>query len=100
LQQKILHFLQCLKHWDRYTKQQTEKIETEVKDVDRIRAYKCTRYATLSRVSFWGIPFTQYHILFPPADRPFSKKETPLFKKGNSQVDSSVQDNPAAPSPC
>jgi hypothetical protein len=40
-------------------------------------------YATLSRVSFWGIPFTQYHIPLPPCRQP------PL-KKGNSQMDSSV----------
>ncbi len=44
------------------------------------------------RVSFWGISFTQYHILFRPC------RQVPL-KKGNSQMDSSVQDNPAAPSP-
>jgi hypothetical protein len=43
-----------------------------VKDVDRIESIKM--YATLSRVSFCGIPFTQYHILFHP-------------KKGNSQRD-------------
>ncbi len=53
----------------------------------------CREYATLFRVSFRGIPFTQYHILFTPCRQP------PL-KKGNSQMDSSVQDNPAAPSPC
>jgi hypothetical protein len=50
-------------------------------------------YATLSRVSFWGMPFTQYHILFPLCRQP------PL-KEGNSQIESSVQDNPAVPSPC
>ncbi len=50
-------------------------------------------YATLSRVSFSGIPFTQYRILFHPC------RKVPL-KKGNFQMDSSVQDNPAAPSPC
>jgi hypothetical protein len=71
--------------------QQTEKIETEVKDVDRIESIQV--YATLSRVSFWGIPFTQYHILFHLC------RQVPL-KKGKSQMDSSVQDNPAAPSPC
>jgi hypothetical protein len=69
--------------------QQTEKIETEMKDIDRIRRLQV--YAILSRVSFWGLPFTQYHILFPPADS---------LKKENSQMDSSVQNNPAAPSPC
>ncbi len=52
-------------------------------------------YATWSRVSFRGIPFTQYHILFPPPPC----QQAP-FKKENSQMDSSVQDNPAAPSPC
>ncbi len=50
-------------------------------------------YAALSRVSFWGIPFSQYHILVHPC------QQIPL-KKGNSQMDSSVQDNPAAPPPC
>ena len=49
-------------------------------------------YATSSWVSFWGISFTQYHILFHPC------RQVPL-KKGNSQMDSSVQDNPEAPSP-
>ncbi len=32
-------------------------------------------YAALSRVSFWGIPFSQYHILFPPCRQPPSRKE-------------------------
>jgi hypothetical protein len=41
----------------------------------------------------WGISFTQYHILVHPC------QQTPV-KKGNSQMDSSVQDNPAAPPPC
>ncbi len=50
-------------------------------------------YAILSRVSFWGVPFTQYHILFSLC------RQAP-FKKGNSQTESSVQGNPAAPSPC
>ncbi|MFN9905714.1 MAG: hypothetical protein ACK56F_06240 [bacterium] len=27
-------------------------------------------YAALSRVSFWGIPFTQYYILFLPCRQP------------------------------
>jgi hypothetical protein len=40
-----------------------------------------------------GISSTQYHILLAHF------QESPL-KKGNSQMDSSVQDNPAAPSPC
>jgi hypothetical protein len=44
-------------------------------------------------VSFWGIPFSQYHILVHPC------QQTPL-KKGNSQMESCVQDNPAAPPPC
>ena len=39
------------------------------------------------------ISFTQYHILLPHFQEP------PL-KEGNSQMESSVQDNPAAPSPC
>ena len=30
-------------HWDIYSRYQTEKIETEVEDVDRIRAYRCTQ---------------------------------------------------------
>jgi hypothetical protein len=48
---------------------------------------------TSSRVSFWGIPFTQYHIQFHPCWK------VPL-KKGNSQMDSFEQVNPAAPSLC
>ncbi len=44
-------------------------------------------------VLVWGISFTQYHILFHLC------RQVPL-KKGNSQMYSSVQDNPAAPSPC
>ncbi len=71
--------------------QQTEKIETEVSDDDRIR--KHTGVRRLSRVSFWGIPFSQYQILVHPC------QQTPL-KKGNPQMESFVQDNPAAPSPC
>jgi hypothetical protein len=49
-------------------------------------------YTTLSRVSFWGIPFTQYYIFLPC-------RQVPL-KKGNSQMVNAVQDNPVAPSPC
>jgi hypothetical protein len=64
--------------------------QSEVKDVDRIECIQVN--ATLSRVSFWGITITQYHIPFHPC------RKVPL-KKGNSQMDSSVQDNPApAPS--
>ena len=33
--------------------QQTEKIETEVRDVDRIRVIETVRM--LSRVAFWGV---------------------------------------------
>jgi hypothetical protein len=64
---------------------------TEMKGVDRKESIQV--YAILSRVSFWGVPFTQYHILFSLC------RQAP-FKKGNSQTDSSVQENPAAPSPC
>ncbi len=41
-----------------------------MRDDDRIRKHTSVR--TFSRVSFWGIPFTQYHILYysPTADRP------------------------------
>jgi hypothetical protein len=76
---------------DTIEEQETEKIETEVKDDDRIR--KHTGVRRLSRVSFWGIPFSQYHILVHAC------QQTPI-KKGNSQIESSVQDNPAAPPPC
>jgi hypothetical protein len=55
--------------------------------------YEIQVYATSSRVSFWGISFTQYQILLPHFQEP------PL-KEGNSLMESSVQDNPAAPSPC
>ena len=71
--------------------QQTEKIEAEVKDDDGIR--KHTGVRRLSRVSFWGIPFSEYHILVHLC------QQTPL-EKGNSQMESSVQDNPEAPPPC
>jgi hypothetical protein len=43
-------------------------------------------YSSVSISVFWGIPFT----LFQPC------RQVPL-KKGNSQMDSSVQDNPATP---
>ncbi len=56
---------------DTIEEQETEKIETEVKDDDRI----------------------QYHKLVHLC------QQTPL-KKGNSQMESPVQDNPAAPPPC
>ncbi len=46
-------------------------------------------YATLFRVSFRGIPLTQYH---------YPCRQPPL-KKGNFQMDSSVQDNPVGGSP-
>jgi hypothetical protein len=59
-------------HRDTYLeKQEAEKIETEVKN-ESIQVY-----ATLSRVSFWDIPFTQIIYYSPPADSPPSKKETP-----------------------
>jgi hypothetical protein len=76
---------------DTIEEQETEKIETEVKDDDRIRKHTSVR--RLSRVFFWGIPFSQYHILVHPC------QQTPI-KKGNSQIENSVQDNPAAPPPC
>jgi hypothetical protein len=40
-------------------------------------------------IGYESIPFTQHHILFPPC------QQAPL-KKGNSQMESSVQNNPAA----
>jgi hypothetical protein len=36
-------------------------------------------YATSSWVSFWGISFTQYHILFHPCRQVPLKKETPRW---------------------
>jgi hypothetical protein len=56
----------CTIEIDTLEYQQTEKIETELKDVDTSKQV----YAALSRVSFWGIPFTQYHILFLPCRQP------------------------------
>ncbi len=76
---------------DTLEQQQTEKIETEVKDIDRLESIQV--YAILSRVSFCGVPFPQYHILHPHC------RQSPL-KEGNPQMVSSVQDNPAAHSPC
>jgi hypothetical protein len=76
---------------DTIEQQQTEKIEAEVRDDDRIRNHSGVR--NIIDVSFWGIPFTQYHILFPPC------QQAPL-KKGKSQMESSVQNNPVAPLRC
>ncbi len=76
---------------DTIEQQQIEKIKTEVRYDNRI--WNIQVYTILSRVPFWGISFTQYHILFP------TYRQTPL-KKGNSQMDSPVQDNPEALPPC
>jgi hypothetical protein len=70
--------------------QQTEKIETELKDVDRIRAYRCTQLCPGCPSGASRSHNTIYY--YPTADSP------PL--KNTSQMESSVQDNPAAPSPC
>jgi hypothetical protein len=66
---------------DTIEKQQTEKIKTELKDVDRIRANRCTQLCPGS-----------HHILFPPCRQPPSRQETPRWRV-------QVQDNPAVPSP-
>jgi hypothetical protein len=51
----------------------------EVRDDDRIR--KHAGVCNIIGVYFWGIPFTQYHILSPPpASRPPSRKETPRWR--------------------
>ncbi len=71
--------------------QQTEKIETELKDVDRIRANRCTQLCPGSPSGASHSHKTIYYSF--PADSPPSRKEAPRWK-------SSVQDNPAAPSPC
>ncbi len=62
---------------DTLEQQHTEKIETEVKDVNRIR--KHTGVRNTFKVFSWGIPFTQYHILFPHCRKPPSEKETPRW---------------------
>jgi hypothetical protein len=69
--------------------QQTEKIETELKDVDRIRAYRCTQLCPgcPSGASIHTIPYS----ITPLPTAPF---------KNTSQMESYVKDNPAAPSPC
>jgi hypothetical protein len=70
--------------------QQTEKIETEVSDDDRIRAYRCTQHHP-------GCPSgasPSHNIIY------YSLTSKSPLKEGNSQMESSVQDNPAAPSPC
>jgi hypothetical protein len=72
--------------------QQTEKIETELKDVNRIRANRCTQLCPGSPSGASHSHNTIYYSF--PAYSPL-----PL-KKGSSQMESSVQDNPAAPSPC
>ncbi len=62
-----------------------------MRDDDRIR--KHTGVRTFSRVSFWASHSNNimYYSTFC--------QQTPL-KEGKSQMESSVQDNPAAPSPC
>jgi hypothetical protein len=65
---------------DTIEKQQTEKIEMEVRDDDRIQ--KHTGVRNIIGVSFWGIPFTQYHLIFPPppCQQAPSRKETPRWR--------------------
>jgi hypothetical protein len=58
--------------------QQTEKIETEVSDDDRIRAHRCTQHHP-------GCPYgasPSHNIIYysTPADRSPSKKETPRWR--------------------
>ncbi len=55
-----------------------------------MKAYRCTQH--FQGVLLGGIPFTQYHILFLHCRQP------PL-KKGNSQMESFIQDNPSASTP-
>ncbi len=66
----------------------TIKIETEVKDVDRIQKQVYTQHCP-------GSPSEASHshniIYYSPT------AEHPPLKKGNSEIESSVQDNPAAP---
>jgi hypothetical protein len=40
-------------------------------------------YAKLSRVSFWGIPFINYQILFPPPELK-DRGEIPFLLEGKS----------------
>ncbi len=66
-------------HWDRYTRVTADReIETELKDVDRIRANRCTQLCP-------GSPFGTSHshnIIYYslPADSPPSRKETPRWR--------------------
>ncbi len=83
-------------HWDRYTRVTADRENWNRGERRRKNTSKQV-YALCSFVQglLLGHPIhaIQYHILFLPCRQP------PL-KKGNSQMESSVQDNPAAPSPC
>ncbi len=73
---------------DTLEQQQTEKIETELNDVDRIRAEHTGVSINVQGVLL-GHPIHTISYTIPPL---------PTAPPGNSQMDSSVQDNPAAPS--
>ncbi len=57
-------------------------VDNSVAAVDRVHTAQVN--TVLPRVSFWGVPFRHYHILFHPP-----KQEHPL-KKGNSQLTGST----------
>ncbi len=58
--------------------QQTEKIETELKDVDRIRANRCTQLCPGSPSGASRAHNTIYYSF--PADSPPSRKEAPRWR--------------------
>jgi hypothetical protein len=58
--------------------QQTEKIETELKDVDRIRANRCTQLCPGSPSGASHSHNTIYYSF--PADSPPSRKEAPRWR--------------------
>jgi hypothetical protein len=58
--------------------QQTEKIETELKDVDRIRANRCTQLCPGSPSGASHSHNTIYYSY--PADSPLSRKEAPRWR--------------------
>jgi hypothetical protein len=64
--------------------QQTEKIETELKDVDRIRANRCTQLCPGSPSGASHSHSTIYYSF--PADSPPSRKEAPRWRVLNRKT--------------
>jgi hypothetical protein len=65
---------------DTLEKQQTEKIETEVKDVDRVQKHTGVRNTVQGVLLRHPIHTISYTIYSPTAESPPSKKETPRWR--------------------